>query len=53
MPKKIQKASKSNKKPSLTHDHFFKLFYSEPRLAQELFQLIFPLSTLAVISSFN
>ena len=41
MPKKIQKASKSNKKPSLTHDHFFKLFYSNPKLAQELFQLAF------------
>jgi len=29
------------KKPTLTHDNFFKLFYSEPYLAKELLQFIF------------
>ena len=29
------------KKPSFSHDRFFKLFYSNPKLAQELFQFIF------------
>ena len=30
-----------NTKPTFSHDTFFKLFYSDSKLAQELFQLIF------------
>ena len=37
-----QSRSKSlNKRPKMSHDNLFKLFYSNPNLAQELFQLAF------------
>ena len=44
MSKKIKSNkihTKMQKKPTFSHDSFFKLFYSDPKLAQELFQLVF------------
>ena len=36
-----QKPQINKKKPAFSHDSFFKHFYSDPKLAKELFQLIF------------
>ena len=35
------KSQITRKKPSFSHDRFFKGFYSDPKLARELLQLIF------------
>ena len=35
------KTQTTNKKPTFSHDSFFKDFYSDPKLAQELLKLIF------------
>ncbi len=35
------KSQVKRKKPKLTHDNFFKLFYSDIELAKELLKLIF------------
>ncbi len=35
------KSQAQREKPKLTHDNFFKLFYSDPKLAKELVKLIF------------
>ena len=37
----IYKSQSQKKKPKLTHDNFFKLFYSDTELAKELLKLIF------------
>ena len=37
----IKKSKVKRKKPTFSHDRFFKLFYSNPELAKELFQFIF------------
>ena len=38
---KKNKSQVKRKKPKLTHDNFFKLFYSDTKLAKELLKLIF------------
>ena len=38
---KKNKSQVKRKKPKLTHDSFFKLFYSDTELAKELLKLIF------------
>ncbi|MDE0518427.1 MAG: Rpn family recombination-promoting nuclease/putative transposase, partial [Bdellovibrionales bacterium] len=38
---KKNKPQVKRKKPKLTHDTFFKLFYSDTKLAKELLKLIF------------
>ncbi len=40
-----QNPKTTNKKPTFSHDSFFKHFYSDPNLAKELFQLIFSKQT--------
>ncbi|MDE0119118.1 MAG: Rpn family recombination-promoting nuclease/putative transposase [Bdellovibrionales bacterium] len=37
----INKQKLQNKKPTFSHDRFFKAFYSDPELSRELLQLIF------------
>jgi len=39
--RKKNKSQVKRKKPKLTHDNFFKLFYSDIGLAKELLKLIF------------
>ncbi len=39
--RKKSKPQAQREKPKLTHDNFFKLFYSDPKLAKELIKLIF------------
>ena len=36
-----EKPQSTKKRPSFSHDRFFKSFYSDPKLAQELLHLIF------------
>ena len=41
-----QNLKTKNKKPTFSHDSFFKHFYSDPKLAKELFQLTFSKQTM-------
>ena len=45
---KKNKSQVKRKKPKLTHDNFFKLFYSDTKLAKELLKLIFSKKELEV-----